>query len=358
MCRMEKLYKRMKELEIPAFFSAETSNIRYLSGFTGEEAYFLMAGNKPYMIADNRLVDAIAEECPGMQIARWRNPYPPLTKVIEELLARENITTLGVETHRISYKLFKMLENGLPSVEIKPISSVVEPLRFIKEPGEIENIRRAASFADKAFQEVLNFIRPGVTEREIACELEYALAKAGSQGTGFPTIIASGHHAAMPHATPSERKIQKGDCIVMDFGGRHNLYPSDMTRTVVVGKASEEQKKLYETVRRAQLAGLKTVRAGAPARAAHLEATRVIIEGGYKESCFTHGVGHGVGLEIHEAPSMNAASEAILKKNNVVTVEPGIYVPGQGGVRIEDTLAVTEGEPEILTLSSKELIEL
>ncbi|HOO64498.1 MAG TPA: aminopeptidase P family protein, partial [Synergistaceae bacterium] len=339
MCRMEKLYKRMKELEIPAFFSAETSNIRYLSGFTGEEAYFLMAGNKPYLIADNRLVDAIAEECPGMQIARWRNPYPPLTKVIEELLARENITTLGVETHRISYKLFKMLENGLPSVEIKPISSVVEPLRFIKEPGEIENIRRAASFADKAFQEVLNFIRPGVTEREIACELEYALAKAGSQGTGFPTIIASGHHAAMPHATPSERKIQKGDFIVMDFGGRHNLYPSDMTRTVVVGKASEEQKKLYETVRRAQLAGLKTVRAGAPARAAHLEATRVIIEGGYKESCFTHGVGHGVGLEIHEAPSMNAASEAILKKNNVVTVEPGIYVPGQGGVRIEDTLA-------------------
>ncbi len=358
MTRMGKMQKRMEELELPAFFSAETSNIRYLSGFTGEEAYFLMVGSKPYMIADNRLVDAIAEECPKMKIVRWRNPYPPLTEVIGELLAKEDIRTLGIEAHRIGYKLFKELETRLPHLEIKPVSQVVEPLRFTKEPEEIENVRRAASFADKAFREVLNFIRPGVTEREIAYELEYALARAGSQGTGFATIIASGHHAAMPHATPSERKIQKGDFIVMDFGGLSNLYPSDITRTVVVGKASEEQKKVYETVRRSQLAGLEAVRAGVSAGIPHQAATKVIVESEYKKHCFTYGVGHGVGLEIHEAPFMNATANVSLEKNNLVTVEPGIYIPGWGGVRIEDTVVVSEGEPEILTLSPKELIEL
>jgi Xaa-Pro aminopeptidase len=356
--RAMQLAKRMEELSLPAFLSAETSNIRYVSGFTGEEAYLLMVGQRPFMVADNRLVDAIAEECPGMKIARWRTPYPPLTEVIGELLENKNIRTLAVEAHRISYRLFKELESRLPQVELLPLSEVVEPLRFVKGPEEIENIRKAASFADKAFQEVLNFIRPGVTEREIARELEYALGKAGSQGTGFATIIASGHHAAMPHAVPSERKIRKGDFIVMDFGGRHNLYPSDMTRTVVVGKASEEQKRLYETVRQSQEAGLRAVREGVSSKVPHLAATEVILQKGYKDACFTYGVGHGVGLEIHEAPFMNATSEVFLERNNVVTVEPGIYVPAWGGVRIEDTLVVTEGEPEILTLSSKELLEL
>ena len=356
--RATQLAKSMKELKVPAFFTAETSNIRYISGFTGEEAYLLMVGDRPYMIADNRLVDAITEECPDMEIARWRNPYPPLMEVIGELLERADIRTLGVEAHRISYRLFKELENQLPHVELCPLSETVELLRFVKEPLEIENIRQAASFADQAFQKVLNFIRPGVTEREIVCELEYALAKAGSQGTGFPTIIASGNHAAMPHATPSERKIQKGDFIVMDFGGLHHMYPSDMTRTVVVGKASEEQKKVYETVRRSQQAGLEAVKAGVPAKIPHQAATGIILNGAYKKNCFTYGVGHGVGLEIHEAPFMNATSEIVLEKNNVVTVEPGIYVPSWGGVRIEDTVVVTEGEPEILTLSPKELIEL
>jgi Xaa-Pro aminopeptidase len=356
--RITKLAERMEELEIPAFFSADTSNIRYLTGFTGEEAYFLMAGKKPCIIADGRLTEAIAEECPEIPLARWRTPYPPLTEVMAELLEQEDITTLGVEADRISYKLFQELQEKLPHLEIRPLSGVVEPLRRVKTPQEIACIRHAAFFADEAFAKVLPLIRPGVTEREIAYELEYALARAGSQGTGFPTIIASGHHAAMPHATPSERKIQKGDFIIMDFGGRHRMYPSDMTRTVVVGKASEEQKKLYRTVQQAQQAGVEAVQAGASAKEIHEKVTRIILEAGYKDSCFTHGLGHGVGLDIHEAPSLSVRSEDLLEANQVVTIEPGIYIPGWGGVRIEDTVVVTEGKPEILTLSSKDLMEL
>ena len=230
-------------------------------------------------------------------------------------------------------------------------------MRAVKEPWELERIRRAEAIGDAAFARVLPLLKPGLTELEVAAELEYQMKLLGAEGLSFDTIVASGLNSSMPHAVPGEKKLEAGDFVTMDFGCRYQGYCSDMTRTVVLGKAGQRQKEIYETVRKAQEAALLVIRAGIRGKEADRAAREVIGEAGYG-AFFGHSLGHSLGLFIHEQPSLSPSSEKILLPGMVETVEPGIYVPGFGGVRIEDLVLVTETGCENLTSSPKEMIEL
>ena len=253
---------------------------------------------------------------------------------------------------------FAALQRALPEVkQWIPLAGRVDRLRRIKTPEEIGYMRRAEEIGDEAFEALLPLLKPGMTELEAAAELEYQMKKRGAEGFSFDTIMASGIHSSMPHAIPSGKKLEAGDFITMDFGCTYQGYCSDMTRTVVMGKADEKQKEMYGIVLRAQRAALELIRAGLPGSRVDREAREIIEKAGYGD-CFGHGLGHSVGLYIHEEPRLSPSDDTILEPGMIETVEPGIYVPGFGGVRIEDMVAVTEDGCENLTRSPKELLEL
>jgi len=238
-----------------------------------------------------------------------------------------------------------------------PLKGDVDALRQIKSEEELEYLEKAEAIGDLAFEKILTILKPGMTELEVAAELEYQMKKAGAENFSFSTIVASGLNSSMPHAIPGEKKLEEGDFVTMDFGCTYKGYCSDMTRTVVLGKASEKQKEIYNTVLKAQLAALDAIKAGVTGKSVDKVARDIITEAGYGE-CFGHGLGHSVGLFIHEEPRLSPAGETVLEENMIETVEPGIYVPGFGGVRIEDMVAVTKDGCKNFTHSPKELIEI
>ena len=238
-----------------------------------------------------------------------------------------------------------------------PLGGSVNELRCIKTQEELENIRKAEEIGDRAFEFILGVIKPGMTELEVAAELEYHMKRNGAWKTSFDTIVASGFNSSMPHAVPGMKKIEKGDFITMDFGCVYNGYCSDMTRTVVAGRADDRQKKIYYTVLEAQKIALDRIRAGLKGKEIDKAARDYIDAAGYK-GCFGHGLGHSVGLYIHEEPRLSVTGETVLQENMIETVEPGIYIPGYGGVRIEDLVVVTKTGHVNFTHSDKKLIEL
>ena len=357
MNRIEKLAKKIKAEDLDGILLIKDSNIRYITGFTGSDSFAVISEINRGFITDSRYTEQAEEECEGFEVIRWRSPAPGLIETIQSTCDRYGIKRLGFEKNWVTFDLYEKLSNGLNGILLVPTLGLVEGVRYIKDENEIECIRNAAQIADEAFEEILKYIKIGVTEKDIERELQYLIKKNGADDIGFPTIVASGKRSSLPHAIPSDKKIEKGDFVTMDFGAMYKGYRSDMTRTIVIGEADEKQRKIYDIVKAAQAEGEKAIKAGVSGRVPD-DCTRGYIKNAGYGDFFGHGLGHGVGLDIHEEPFMSSSCEKTLTEGNVITVEPGIYLPDWGGVRIEDTVLVKADGVEILTKSSKELIVL
>jgi Xaa-Pro aminopeptidase len=340
---------------VPADLALITSlvNVRYLTGYTGSNGLALVGPDTLAFMTDFRYIEQSAAEVdPAFE---RRIGTVELLDEVSELLPPGPVR-LAFEDADLSVRSHARLRERLDDrVELVAGGDLVEPLRAIKEPDEIQRIRRAAEIADAALRQVMADGLIGRTELEVADALERSMRALGARGPSFDSIVAAGPHGALPHAEPRPVTIGAGELVVIDWGAEFEGYCSDCTRTLATGDPGEPAQAAYELVREAQLAGLEAVRAGVSGRDADLAARAVIDAAGHAEH-FGHGLGHGVGLEIHEGPRLSRRSDSVLESGNVVTVEPGVYVPGEFGVRIEDLVVVTDSGPEILTTVPKELI--
>lgn len=351
MLHMEAIREKMEEASVDAFMISKPQNWRFISGFTGDSGVLLLTGKQMIIFTDSRYTEQARQEAPDFEIIKTIVEKDVLKDSVAEL----GITTIAFEKDDITYAGWEKLRERFSGQELKGVSGWVEELRAIKTLEEIENIQQAQDMADKAFAQLVPRVKAGVREIDLALELEFAIRKMGSDGVAFPFIVVSGERSSLPHGVPTGKKLQPGDFVTFDFGARCNGYCSDMTRTVVVGPVTDRHREIYDTVLQAQLAALDVIRPGVMAKEVDLAGRKVIEDAGYGDY-FGHGIGHGVGLNIHERPSVGKTSVAVLKPGMVITVEPGIYIPRFGGVRIEDMVLVTEDGKRNLTASEKELI--
>ncbi|WP_248965519.1 M24 family metallopeptidase [Sphaerisporangium perillae] len=341
--RRARLAALLAEHGIDALLVTRGVNVRYLTGLVSSNAAVLVREDGSAVLAtDSRYIET-ARACPGVEVVQERDVAGALVKMAERP---------GIEAHDMSVARYRRL-GGEPA----PVEGVVERLRVVKDEGEIEALRTACDLTDRAFAEVITTIAPGMTERRIARALDARMVELGADRPAFDTIVASGPNGAVPHHVPGERPVERGDLITMDFGALYDGYHADMTRTVAMGTASEWQRELYDLVRAAQRAGRHALAPGAGIQEVDAAARDVIAGAGHGDH-FVHGLGHGVGLEIHEDPFLRPAGAGRLEDRVPITVEPGVYLPGRGGVRIEDTLVTRAGGPELLTRTTKELLIL
>jgi len=343
--RIEKLRNQLDEGE--GYLITSRENVRYLNGFGGE-GILIISTSEALFITDFRYMLDAKKLCSGFEVFDIRAGIAALIP--------KNLRKLYIEKS-MPFGMYSDYCKKFSSISFEADNGILDTLRKVKTLAEISAIQTAAEIGCRAYENVLNYIRPGVSEKTVAAELEYLMRKYGGEGTSFSTIIASGENSAMPHAMPQDKPIQHGDFVTIDFGCVYDSYCSDMTRTVVIGEASERHIEVYDTVLEAQLKSLNEVRAGVSCRDTDALAREIITEAGYGD-CFGHSLGHGVGLLIHEEPRLSSTCADILAKDMVVTVEPGIYIEGFGGVRIEDLVVVTDSLPNILTKTKKDLLIL
>jgi Xaa-Pro aminopeptidase len=351
--RAERLGELLPDAGVDVLLVSEIVNVRYLTGFTGSNGLALIGHETRAFITDFRYVEQAAEQVhPSFE--RRRASVDLLDTVADVLPAGE--VRLGFDASHVSFQQHARLRELLPNrVELVPAEGLVERLRAVKEPEEIIRIRAATELADASFERLLRDGLVGRTEREVVLALERDMRERGAQRPSFDSIVAAGAHGALPHAEAREHEIRAGDLVVIDWGAELDGYCSDCTRTVAAREPGEEARAVYELVLDAQLAGVAAVKAGLGGREVDAAARAVIERGGYGEH-FGHGLGHGVGLEVHEGPRLSQRSDDVLRAGNVVTVEPGVYLPGRFGVRIEDLVTVTDAGCEILTSVPKRLI--
>jgi Xaa-Pro aminopeptidase len=350
MKRVKNVQKKLNDYKIDALLVTNMYNVRYLANFTGTTGLAVITKEKAYFVTDFRYTEQAAEQAEGFEIVKNEGPiYEEVAKIIE----KDQINTIGFEEENITFATYKKIEELFPS-ELKAISGLVEKLREVKSEAEIEIIQKAVDIAEKAYDYILGFIKPGMTEIEVANELDFYMRKHGATGVSFDTIVASGVRSAMPHGVASEKVIEEGDMVTIDFGCYYEGYASDMTRTFAVGDPGEELKEIYEIVKEANLKVTAAAKAGMTGAELDAVARDYISEHGYGEA-FGHTTGHGLGLEVHEGPAISFRNENKLVENNVITNEPGIYIPGLGGVRIEDDLVIKEDGNVNLMSTSKEL---
>ncbi len=352
MQRLEKLKNLIKNKNLEAALIYMPVNRRYFSGFTGSAGYALITQEKNYFISDFRYIQQSKKQCEGFEIL-----VMDIENTISKILSSFNIKRLGIEDNFMDVSAYLKFKQEISDMEMTGIGQDITMIRAIKDEKELEFIAKAADIADLAFSDILTFIKPGVTEKEIADKLESFMKSKGASGLSFDSIVASGVRSSLPHGVASDKQIQDGDFLTLDFGCIYNGYCSDMTRTIVVGKASDKQKMIYSIVLQAQLKALELVKPGEICKNIDAAARKIIGDSGYSDY-FGHGLGHGVGLQVHELPILNPLGEIKLEENMVITDEPGIYIPDFGGVRIEDLIVVKQSGPVILSKSSKELIEL
>ena len=352
--RIKKLRDKLKEEEIDALLVNNPKNRQYLTGFTGTAGMVLISSTSAKLITDFRYTEQAAEETENYKIIEQGDDK---LDRLNQLLEAEKIEKLGFEAQSISYQQYLEYQEKL-EVELTATTAIVSTLRQIKDDQEIRKISQAVEITDYAFEQIQEQLEVNAEEREISLELEFLQKKQGATKNAFDFIVASGPRGAMPHGVASEKKIEVGDLVTMDFGCVYQGYHSDMTRTVVVGaEPTEKQKKIYDLVLEAQQAAIEAIKPGKTGQEIDKIARDIITEAGYGAN-FGHGLGHSLGLEIHENPRLSRKDETVLKAGMVVTVEPGIYIPEWGGVRIEDIVVVTEDGCEILTNSTKELLTL
>lgn len=349
--RLGALRKKMAQLDIEALLVSQPENRRYLSGFTGSAGYLIITAGAAVLATDFRYVEQAGRQAPDFKLCQISGEASVwLPKILAEISFQE----LAFEADDLSVSRYDKLKEGTAGLGIGLTATrrLVEDLRRRKEPGEIELIGRAVTLADEAMAYATDILRPGLTELELGWEIESHLRTHGSEALPFEVIIAAGPNAALPHARPSNRPIGRGESVVIDIGARVEGYVSDLTRTLCVGKPGVEFQKIYDTVLRAQARAEENITAGMTGHAADHLARSVIAASGYGE-CFGHGLGHGLGLVAHEEPRLGPGSPDLLQNNMVFTVEPGIYLPGWGGVRIEDTVMLKNGKIIILSRSRK-----
>lgn len=352
--RIDKLRDMFSNYEIDGLLITSSTNRKYMSGFSGSTGYVLIGRNHSAFITDFRYVEQAKVECPDYEIVdNQRKMNHTLKEKIEEL----GIRRLGFEKDYVTYAMYDSFVQLSSEVSMVPVSGLIEELRLIKNESELIKIKKAIEIADAAFSHILSFIRPGISEEEVALELEYFMRKRGASGASFDIIVASGVRSALPHGRASSKLIEEGELVTLDFGAIYEGYISDITRTVAVGEISDQLREIYDVCLQAQLAGVNNIKAGMTGKEADAFCRDVISNAGYGEA-FGHSTGHGIGLDVHEGPNASAVSEQILKPGMLLTVEPGIYLPGIGGVRIEDDILITDHGNEILSKSTKELIIL
>lgn len=353
--RVTRLRSRMDEPGVDALLITSRPNVRYLSGFTGSTGSLLMGKDYAVLLTDKRYTLRARSEAPGFEIVVPENPDDDILKAQIE---SRGLRKIGFEARHVTVKHLgswheKYSELG---VEWVPTNGVVEDMRMVKDAQEIASIRTACGIADSAFQHIHLFLQPETVELDVAMELEFFMRRQGARRPAFESIVASGEHSAIPHAEVSERRFQPGDFVTLDFGAEVEGYCSDITRTVVIGRATAEQRRIYETVLEAQLRAIEAIKSGAKGVDIDATARQVITDAGYGDY-FTHSLGHSLGLMVHDGTGFSQKSEIVLEPGMVFTVEPGIYIEGFGGVRIEDDVLVTEEGAEVLTHSPKHLME-
>jgi Xaa-Pro aminopeptidase len=353
--RRQKLRRQIRQEGLDGLLVTSFINVTYLTGFTGDDSYLLLTTADDLVISDQRYTTQLEEECPGLELA-IRGPGTNMLEFTTKTLEKANLKRLGVEADSMTVGLCNALAEALPKVELVPTSGWVEELRIVKDKSEIDRTRRACDLARRAFEVVRAKLTPEMTEQQVSNELEYQARQFGAKRMSFETIVAVGPRAALPHARPTARKIGESDFTLIDWGVDEGLYMSDLTRVLATDKISPKLRKLYGVVLKAQLAGIDAVRPGATCEQVDRAARDVIEQAGYGKQ-FGHGLGHGLGLEIHEAPRLAQGQDRELKPGMIVTVEPGIYFPGWGGIRIEDDVLVTRDGHEVLTSVPKELDE-
>lgn len=348
--RLATIRQKMAGEGVDGFLITTYLNWRYLSGFKGDAGQVLITENSCYLFTDSRYTEEAAEEAPDCIVLETSLD----TDRVKETLEKEGVHSLAFEKDQVTYAGYERMQERFQGVSLKGVSRWVEDLRMKKTPGEIALIAKAQEIADEAFSLVTRLIRVGATESELALELEFTMRRLGAEGLAFPIIAVSGARSSLPHGQPTANKVSPGDFLTIDFGARYEGYCSDETRTFVIGPLDKKHEEIYKVVLEAQLAGLEAAKPGVLGKDVDAAARKVIEDSGYGQY-FGHGTGHGVGLAVHEGPSAGKRGETVLEPGMVITVEPGIYIPGFGGCRIEDLVHITENGREILSGSPKEL---
>lgn len=353
--RIIKLQKTLSNENLEVLLVTFLPHVRYLSGYSGTNGLILISPHHSIFLTDFRYQEQVKQQVKDSKVVIvQRDLYSGLPDL--PILKTTRIK-MGFESEHLSCKVYRRLKDLLPDCILVPIEKVVESFTLIKDQNEVEKIQKAAEITDLVFSEILNLIKPGVVELDLAAEIEYRMKGFGSSTPYYETIVASGKRAALPHGVASNKKIQKGDFVTMDFGAVMDGYTADLTRTVVVGKANKKQKDVYNAVLKAQRQAILKVKPRIKACDLDKIARDIIKKAGYGKY-FGHGLGHGIGLQIHDNPAINPTNQLLLESGMVITIEPGIYIPNWGGVRIEDDVVITQKGYEVLTTSERNIIEL
>ncbi len=352
--RLRRIRTLLAEKKLDGVVVNKLENLHYFSGFTGDDTLLVITADKAQLVTDFRYMEQAGQQAPLFEIVEQKDG---LLKKAAECIRAAGCQAVGFEGNALIYDDFSRLTELLAGISFQTALSL-DALRQIKDEEEIACIRKAVEISDKAFEDIVKFIRPGMTEITVAARLESVMRELGSERPAFTTIVASGVRGSLPHGTATEKLIVSGEFVTMDYGAVYKGYHSDITRTVCVGAADEKQKKIYNMVLKAQLMGVERVQPGVSGQSVDKAVRDYLASEGFG-AYFGHGLGHSLGLEIHEEPRLSPKSSCEhLPVNTLVTVEPGVYLPGWGGVRIEDTVLVTEKGGEPLTRSAKQLIEI
>lgn len=352
--RVEQVRLRLERARLDALVVTSLSNIRYLTGFSGSHAVALLTPDSFFLFTDGRYGAQVRSEVIGAQSIIVRETvWQTLGQSGYALHARR----IGIEAQHCTVASMNILRKTLPGRRWVPTAGLVEAVATVKDDSEIEHIRRAVTITDKVFKKLLATIKPGISELDVAAEISYWHRRYGAEADAFEPIVASGIRGAFPHARASAKIIRKGELVTLDFGCRIEGYHSDMTRTIALGAPSVKAKRIYQTVLEAQKRAVDSAREGVPGRALDFISRQSLKRAGLAKY-FTHSLGHGLGLQVHELPRLSRLSKDVLQERNIVTIEPGIYIPGFGGIRIEDDLLIHKGHGEVLNRSSKELLVL
>lgn len=353
--KLQKLRNALKKYGVDALLITNSYNIRYMTGFTGSSGVAFVTQEEALFITDFRYTEQADKQVVpnGFKVVQHAGIIPKEVAIQAEALG---VKSVAFEKDAMVYALYEQYKQAL-KVDFVPVSGVIEKIRLIKTPEEINIIKAACEIADNAFSHILTYIKPGMTELDVSNELEFFMRKQGATSSSFDIIVASGLRSALPHGVATSKVIEKGDFVTLDFGALYNGYISDITRTIAVGQPSDKLVEMYNVVLESQKLAVDKVGPNMTGIEADAIARDYLKAKGYGEA-FGHSTGHGIGLEVHEGPGLSFRSETVLEPNMVVTIEPGVYLPGIGGVRIEDDIVITKTGNEVLTRSPKELIIL
>jgi Xaa-Pro aminopeptidase len=355
--RRQRLIRTLTEEGIDVLMIGNPVNVTYLTGFTGDSTVLLLTRERSLLVSDSRYTVQLSEECPGLSV-HLRTAAQKLPEAVGQVLTNLGVRTVGFESGAVTVAEYELLRQLTPSLDWKSGADRVEKLRMVKDAEELAQIRKAIDVAERAFTVLRSLLRPEDTEKDLCDSMEYYVRRAGGSGTAFPPIIAVGERAALPHAPPTQRSVASGELLLVDWGASAPLYKSDLTRVLITRKksvfagkesaASDKLREVYSVVLRAQQAAFQAIRPGVSTREIDTAARSLIAEAGYGDF-FGHGLGHGFGLQIHEAPWLRPSGDLPVEPGMVFTLEPGIYLPGWGGIRIEDDVLVTPDGVERLT---------